>query len=60
MTDNGGTAGGGSNTVSQAFTVNVTPVNQAPTLDPLRNSASLALNAPQQTVALTGIGRRSG
>ena len=37
VTDNGGTANGGQNTVSQAFTVNVTPVNQAPTLDPLKN-----------------------
>ena len=31
--DNGGTANGGVNSVSQSFTVTVTPVNQAPTLD---------------------------
>ena len=53
--DNGGTANGGQNTVSQTFMVTVTPVNQPPTLDPLKNPAALALNAPQQTIALTGI-----
>ena len=59
--DNGGTLNGGVNTVSQAFTVNVTQVNQAPTLDPLKNPPALALNTTsQQTVALTGISAGPG
>ena len=35
VTDSGGTANGGVNTFSRAFNVNVTPVNQAPTLNPI-------------------------
>ncbi|HOX56116.1 MAG TPA: Ig-like domain-containing protein [Candidatus Paceibacterota bacterium] len=46
--------GASNNLVARTFTVNVTPVNQAPTLDPL---SDLALNesAGLQTVNLTGI-----
>ena len=60
VTDNGGTANGGQNTVSQTFMVTVTPVNQPPTLDPIKNPAALAINAAQQTVALTGISAGPG
>jgi len=43
------------NTVVQTFTVTVNPVNDAPTLNNL-NPLTLAENAAQQTVNLTGIG----
>ena len=59
VTDSGGTAGGGHNTVSQSFQVQVTQVNQAPTLDPLNNLV-LAADPGQQTVNLTGIGVGAG
>ena len=39
VTDNGGTANGGVNTASQAFTVVVNPVNQPPTLATIANPA---------------------
>jgi len=42
-------------TVSRSFTVNVLPVNQAPTLNPIAN-LSLNENAGLQTVQLSGIG----
>ena len=58
--DNGGTASGGQNTVSQTFMVTVTQVNQPPTLDPIKNPAALALNAGQQTINLTGISAGAG
>ena len=35
--DNGGTQNGGINTITQSFTVTVSPVNQAPTLSPISN-----------------------
>src|SRR5262249_857129 len=37
--DNGGTQNGGVNTFSQSFTVTVTPVNQAPTLNTIANQS---------------------
>lgn len=43
------------NTVSQSFTVNVSPVNDAPTLNVLGN-LNVAENSAQQTVNLSGIG----
>ena len=57
VTDNGGTANGGINTFSRAFNVNVTPVNQAPTLNPITvNPTVLENSTTPQTVNLTGIG----
>ncbi|HEY3320156.1 MAG TPA: tandem-95 repeat protein [Planctomycetota bacterium] len=52
--DDGGTANGGNDTVVQTFVVNVTTVNDPPTLDPI---ADIAINedAPAQTVILSGI-----
>src|SRR5262249_31804664 len=54
VTDNGGTANGGINTISRSFTVTVTPVNQQPTLDPIANPAAIAENTTgPQTINLT-------
>ncbi|RYD21545.1 MAG: hypothetical protein EOP88_11010, partial [Verrucomicrobiaceae bacterium] len=55
VTDDGGTANGGINSVQRTFTVNVTSVNDAPTLDAISNPALLAISSPQQTVNLSGI-----
>src|SRR5205807_1270075 len=54
VTDDGGTANGGVDTVSRSFTVNVTALNQQPTLNPI---AALTINedAATQTVNLSGI-----
>ena len=38
--DNGSTANGGVNSITQTFTVTVNPVNQAPTLGPIINPAN--------------------
>ena len=54
VTDNGGTANGGVNTFSQTFTVNVTAVNDAPTLNDPADVTILEDAAPQ-TVNLSGI-----
>jgi hypothetical protein len=43
------------NLTTRSFVVTVTPVNDLPTLNPLAN-VPLALNAPAQTVSLSGIG----
>ena len=53
--DNGGTANGGVNQVSRIFTVTVTPINQAPTLNTIPNPAAIRENSGPGTVALTGI-----
>ena len=59
--DNGGTANGGVNSVSQSFTVTVTPVNQAPTLGAITDPAPIAENTTTlQTVNLTGISAGPG
>ena len=59
--DNGGTANGGVNSVSQNFTVTVTPVNQAPTLNAITDPAPIAENTTAlQTVNLTGISAGPG
>ena len=55
VTDDGGTANGGVNTTSRTFFVAVTPVNDAPTLDPIPTPASIPVNALPQTVNLAGI-----
>ena len=59
VSDNGGNANGGVNTFTRTFAINVTPVNQAPTLGALGN-ATIAENATAQTVNLTGIGAGAG
>ncbi|HKE60333.1 MAG TPA: Ig-like domain-containing protein [Pyrinomonadaceae bacterium] len=56
ISDNGGTANGGINTLSRTFTVNVAAVNDAPTLDPIANPADIAENSPQQTINFSGVG----
>ena len=59
--DNGGTANGGVNSVSQNFTVTVTPVNQAPTLNAISDPTPIAENTTTlQTVNLTGIAAGPG
>jgi len=52
--DNGGTANGGSDTITRQFTVTVNVVNDAPTLDPLPD-CTLAKSSGAQTISLTGI-----
>ena len=58
--DDGGTANGGIDTVTQMFTVNVTAVNDAPTLDAISNPAAIDEDSAQQTVSLTGISAGGG
>ena len=59
--DNGSTANGGVNSVSQNFTVTVNPVNQAPTLGTIADPAPIAENTTAlQTVNLTGISAGPG
>ena len=61
VTDNGGTASGGVNQVSRIFTVTVTPVNQAPTLNTIPNPTAIKENSTTGgTVTLTGISPGSG
>jgi hypothetical protein len=60
VTDNGGTAGGGINSFVHTFTVNVTPVNDAPTLSAIPNPPAILQDAGQQTVNLAGIGAGGG
>lgn len=55
VTDNGGTANGGSNTISRSFTVTVNSVNDAPTLNSIPNPAAIDEDAGAQTINLTGI-----
>jgi hypothetical protein len=58
MKDNGGISNGGIDTFTQDIVVNITPVNDAPTLDPINavpSSGLLLEDAGQQTVNLTGI-----
>src|SRR5262249_12280155 len=47
VTDNGGTASGGVDSFSQAFTITVTAVNDAPTLDAISDPAAILKNAGQ-------------
>ena len=63
--DDGGIANGGFDLLSRSFIVNVTPVNQQPTLDPIANprrsprTASPAQSNPA-TITLTGISTGQG
>src|SRR5207244_3720051 len=45
---------------SRTFTVAVTPVNDAPTLDTIADPAAIAEDAGQQTVSLAGISAGAG
>jgi Dockerin type I domain/Bacterial Ig domain len=60
VTDSGGTAAGGVDTVTRTFTVNVTPVNDAPTLTAISSPVFILLNAGLQTIPLAGISAGPG
>jgi hypothetical protein len=60
VTDNGGTANGGVNTTTRTFTVSVSPVNDAPTLNAISNPAAIPANSGAQVVNLGGIGAGGG
>jgi hypothetical protein len=53
--DDGGVLNGGQDTFSRQFTVTVSPINRAPTLNALAD-VKLLQNAASQTVSLSGIG----
>ncbi|HEY6167374.1 MAG TPA: PKD domain-containing protein, partial [Verrucomicrobiae bacterium] len=55
ITDTGGTANGGINSLTNAFTVTVLPLNDRPTMNALTNLTILE-EATLQTVNLSGIG----
>ena len=60
LKDNGGTSNGGVDTSApQMFTINVTAVNDAPTLNPL-GDMTINEDAPAQTVNLSGISAGGG
>ncbi len=58
--DQGGTDNGGVDTVQQTFTVEVTAVNDPPTIDAVADPAPIFEDAPQQTVDLSGITQGGG
>ncbi|MFH0939003.1 MAG: Ig-like domain-containing protein [Planctomycetota bacterium] len=54
--DNGGTTDGGVDTSdSQTFTITITPVNDAPTLNSIASPIMILRNASAQTINLSGI-----
>jgi hypothetical protein len=53
--DDGGTAAGGVDSVTRSFTVNVTAINDPPTLDPISDPLAIPQDSGQQTVSLSGI-----
>jgi sugar lactone lactonase YvrE len=55
VTNSGGTANGGVNTFTETFTVNVTQVNQPPTIAPISSPQTVVAGAGAQTINLTGI-----
>ena len=59
VTDAGNTLNGGVNTFTRTFAINVTPVDQTPTLNALSN-ATISENATAQNVPLGGIGPGPG
>ena len=60
VTDNGGTVGGGFNSIQQAFIVSVSAVNQPPTLNPI-GSLTILENAGLATATATlGSGATAG
>lgn len=60
VTDTGGTANGGVNTITQTFIVTVVEVNDAPTLDVIPDPNAIPEDAAQQTINLTGISAGGG
>lgn len=54
ITDNGGTANGGQNRTTYSFTINVTPINDAPTLNAIANITTTE-GSGLHTVTLMGI-----
>ena len=54
VTDNGGVANGGLNTLTQSFTVSVVPP-APPTLNPIASPAPISFLSGTQTVSLSGI-----
>src|SRR4029077_993209 len=59
VTDDGGTANGGVNTVVRTFTVTVLSVNDAPTVDVIPD-LTIDQNAGEQTVNLAGLSAGPG
>jgi hypothetical protein len=55
VTDSGGTANGGVDTVTRTFTVTVTAVNDPPTLDPIPDPPNIPEDAGPTTIPLSGI-----
>src|SRR5439155_1063623 len=55
VTDNGGTANGGVDTITRTFTVTVLAANDAPTLDPISDPPALLEDAGLQPFNLAGI-----
>lgn len=53
--DDGGTAGGGVDTVTRSFHVTVTAVNQPPTIDPIPDPPPILPGSGPQTINLSGI-----
>jgi hypothetical protein len=53
--DNGGATGGGIDTVTRSFTVSVTPVNDAPTLDPIASPVTIPEDTPSPSITLTSL-----
>ncbi|MDO8630806.1 MAG: Ig-like domain-containing protein, partial [Phycisphaerales bacterium] len=60
VADDGGTANGGANLLTNRFTVTVTAVNDGPTLAPIPDPEPILENAGDQTVALSGLGAGPG
>jgi hypothetical protein len=61
VTDSGSTANGGVvKSLPLTIPIQVTAVNQQPTLDPLASVGPLPANPPAQTITLTGIGPGTG
>lgn len=55
VTDDGGTGDGAANDFTRTFTVTVTPVNDAPTLDSIPDPVPILEDSDPQTIPLTGI-----
>lgn len=55
LADNGGMANGGIDRITRTFTVNVTAVNDAPTLNAIPNPTAVLEDAGLQTIVLGGI-----
>ncbi len=55
VTDNGGSANGGINETTETFEVNVTAVNNAPTINVIADPVAILEDALEQTINLAGI-----